>query len=70
MAKFMTNTFAAAAAVGVMAITGSMAKADTWRYAFEEAIDEVQGVFRPEVQGRDRSEFRPRGPAFPLWHLG
>ena len=45
MAKYVNKTFAAAAAASVMAMSAGMAQADTWRYAFEEALDEVQGVF-------------------------
>src|SRR6056297_3548615 len=70
MAKFMTNTFAAAAAVGVMAITGSMAKADTWRYAFEEAIDEVQGVFAQKFKEEVEANSDHEVQLFPYGTLG
>ncbi|RKT35048.1 tripartite ATP-independent transporter DctP family solute receptor [Roseovarius halotolerans] len=70
MAKFMTNTFAAAAAVGVMAITGSMAKADTWRYAFEEAIDEVQGVFAQKFKEEIEANSDHEVQLFPYGTLG
>ena len=70
MAKFMTNTFAAAAAVGVMAITGSMAKAETWRYAFEEAIDEVQGVFAQKFKEEVEANSDHEVQLFPYGTLG
>jgi hypothetical protein len=41
---FRQMMIGAAAAAMMVASTG-IAAADTWRYAFEEAIDEVQGQF-------------------------
>ena len=44
MAQTVTVSFAALAAAGI-ALAGSAAQADTWRYAFEEAMTDVQGVY-------------------------
>jgi hypothetical protein len=32
-------------ATATIAIVASAAQADTWRYAFEEALNEVQGIY-------------------------
>ena len=53
-----------------MAITGSMAKADTWRYAFEEAIDEVQGVFAQKFKEEIEANSDHEVQLFPYGTLG
>lgn len=64
--RFLTGSAALAA------LTASMgaAQADTWRYAFEEALDEVQGVFaqkfKEEVEANSDHEIQ----LFPYGTLG
>jgi TRAP-type C4-dicarboxylate transport system substrate-binding protein len=45
MSISVKRTLTALAATSVVALSSTAATADTWRYAFEEALDEVQGVF-------------------------
>ncbi|UYN98607.1 MAG: TRAP transporter substrate-binding protein DctP [Devosia sp.] len=58
------------AAIALMAAGTSSAVADTWRYAFEEALDEVQGVFaqkfKEEVEANSDHEIQ----LFPYGTLG
>ena len=64
--RFLTGSAA------LVALTASMgaAQADTWRYAFEEALDEVQGVFaqkfKEEVEANSDHEIQ----LFPYGTLG
>ncbi|MDF2097120.1 TRAP transporter substrate-binding protein [Aquibaculum arenosum] len=52
------------------ALTATAAQADTWRYAFEEAMDEVQGIFaqkfKEEVEANSDHEIQ----LFPYGTLG
>lgn len=70
MAKYMTKTVVAATAASVMAMTASMASADTWRYAFEEAIDEVQGVFAQKFKEEIEANSDHTVQLFPYGTLG
>lgn len=45
MAQSIKLTLGAAAAAGIALAAGTAAQADTWRYAFEEAMTDVQGVY-------------------------
>lgn len=69
MAQTVTFSFAALAAVGI-ALAGSAAQADTWRYAFEEAMTDVQGVyaqkFKEEIEANSDHEIQ----LFPYGTLG
>lgn len=70
MAKYMTKPVVAATAASVMAMTASMASADTWRYAFEEAIDEVQGVFAQRFKEEIEANSDHTVQLFPYGTLG
>ncbi|UWQ26842.1 TRAP transporter substrate-binding protein DctP (plasmid) [Leisingera aquaemixtae] len=69
MAQTVTFSFAALAAAGI-ALAGSAAQADTWRYAFEEAMTDVQGVyaqkFKEEIEVNSDHEIQ----LFPYGTLG
>ncbi|SHL87040.1 TRAP-type C4-dicarboxylate transport system, substrate-binding protein [Roseovarius litoreus] len=70
MANYMTKTAVAATAASVMAMTASMASADTWRYAFEEAIDEVQGIFAQKFKEEIEANSDHTVQLFPYGTLG
>lgn len=63
-------TFAVLAAAGVALTVGSAAQADTWRYAFEEAMTDVQGIyaqkFKEEIEANSDHEIQ----LFPYGTLG
>lgn len=63
------RTFTAASLAALIAGAG-MAQADTWRYAFEEALEEVQGIyaqkFKEEVEANSDHEVQ----LFPFGTLG
>lgn len=69
MAQTVTFSFGALAAAGI-ALAGSAAQADTWRYAFEEAMTDVQGVyaqkFKEEIEANSDHEIQ----LFPYGTLG
>ncbi|WP_291727547.1 TRAP transporter substrate-binding protein DctP [Leisingera sp. F5] len=69
MAQTVTFSFGALAAAGI-ALAGSAAQADTWRYAFEEAMTDVQGVyaqkFKAEIEANSDHEIQ----LFPYGTLG
>ncbi|WP_264212032.1 TRAP transporter substrate-binding protein [Leisingera thetidis] len=69
MAQTVTLSFGALAAAGI-ALAGSAAQADTWRYAFEEAMTDVQGVyaqkFKAEIEAKSDHEVQ----LFPYGTLG
>jgi TRAP-type transport system periplasmic protein len=46
------------------------AQADTWRYAFEEAIDEVQGIFAQQFKEHVEANSDHEVQLFPFGTLG
>lgn len=70
MTRMMTAKLLAAASLTVLAMGAGAAQADTWRYAFEEAMDEVQGKyaqkFKEEVEANSDHEIQ----LFPFGTLG
>ncbi len=66
MVKRFTTTFAAAA----LSVAAVSAQADTWRYAFEEAIDEVQGVFAQKFKEEVEANSDHTIQLFPYGTLG
>ncbi len=68
--KLTKRTLGALAGVSVMAMSLSAAQADTWRYAFEEAMTDVQGIyaqkFKEEVEKNSDHEIQ----LFPFGTLG
>jgi len=69
MARFLHTYFAAAIAAG-MTLSASVAQADTWRYAFEEALDEVQGVFAQKFKEEVEANSDHSVQLFPYGTLG
>ncbi|MES0828383.1 TRAP transporter substrate-binding protein DctP [Ruegeria sp. SCP11] len=70
MAQSIKFTFATVAAAGIVLAAGSTAQADTWRYAFEEAMTDVQGIyaqkFKEEIEANSDHEIQ----LFPYGTLG
>ncbi len=60
----------ATASACAMLVSGSAAAADTWRYAFEEAIDEVQGVFAQKFKEEIEANTEHTVQLFPFGTLG
>ncbi len=69
MARFLPTSFAAAVAAG-MALSASTANAETWRYAFEEALDEVQGVYAQKFKEEVEANSDHTIQLFPYGTLG
>ena len=68
MKRYLTRTFTTA--VAAMALSVTFAHADTWRYAFEEAIDEVQGVFAQKFKEEVEANSDHTVQLFPYGTLG
>ncbi|TDQ60491.1 tripartite ATP-independent transporter DctP family solute receptor [Maritalea mobilis] len=70
MKKLTKHTFGTLAFASAMTMSLTAAHADTWRYAFEEALTEVQGVyaqkFKEEVEANSDHEIQ----LFPFGTLG
>ncbi len=70
MQKRYGNLLAGAAALGLaLAIAGS-ANADTWRYAFEETMEEVQGKFAQKFKEEIEANTEHQVQLFPFGTLG
>ncbi|QFT93157.1 2,3-diketo-L-gulonate-binding periplasmic protein YiaO precursor [Roseovarius sp. THAF9] len=69
MARFLPKSLAAAVAAG-LALSASVANAETWRYAFEEALDEVQGVFAQKFKEEVEANSDHTVQLFPYGTLG
>ncbi len=63
------NNLIAASAIALVAGTGA-ASADTWRYAFEEAMDEVQGKFAQKFKEEIEANSDHEVQLFPFGTLG
>ena len=70
MLKSFHRVAATVAATSVLALSTSAATADTWRYAFEEAIDEVQGVFAQKFKEEIEANTDHSVQLFPFGTLG
>ena len=70
MKSMMTAKLLAAASLTALTLGAGTARAETWRYAFEEAMDEVQGKyaqkFKEEVEANSDHEVQ----LFPFGTLG
>lgn len=69
----MTNRkslFTSSAAVIALVASMTAAQADTWRYAFEEALDEVQGVFAQKFKEEIEANSEHEVQLFPYGTLG
>ncbi len=63
------NNLIAASAIALVAGTGAVS-ADTWRYAFEEAMDEVQGKFAQKFKEEIEANSDHEVQLFPFGTLG
>ncbi|MFN3276227.1 MAG: TRAP transporter substrate-binding protein DctP [Paracoccus sp. (in: a-proteobacteria)] len=66
----MTIRTLTAASIAALVIGSGSAMADTWRYAFEEAIDEVQGVFAQKFKEEVEANSDHEVQLFPFGTLG
>jgi TRAP-type C4-dicarboxylate transport system substrate-binding protein len=70
MTSYVKRTFTAFATTSLLALGATAANADTWRYAFEESITDVQGVlatrFKEEIEANSDHEIQ----LFPYGTLG
>ncbi|QDY70092.1 TRAP transporter substrate-binding protein DctP [Qingshengfaniella alkalisoli] len=69
MTPVKTLLAGATAAVALVASMGA-ASADTWRYAFEEALDEVQGIFAQKFKEEIEANSDHEVQLFPYGTLG
>jgi len=60
----------ATAAAGAVLLGATAASAETWRYAFEEALDEVQGVFAQKFKEEIEANTEHTVQLFPFGTLG
>ena len=65
----ITKMLAAASAVAILAASAAQAQ-QTWRYAFEEALDEVQGVFAQTFRDHIEANSDHTVQLFPFGTLG
>src|SRR6056297_826173 len=70
MTTFVKSTVTALATTSILALGATAANADTWRYAFEEAIDEVQGVFGQKFKEEVEANSDHQVQLFPYGTLG
>jgi tripartite ATP-independent transporter DctP family solute receptor len=70
MTRRFTRILTAVAATSTLALSASGASAETWRYAFEEAIDEVQGVFAQKFKEEVEANSDHTVQLFPYGTLG
>jgi len=70
MTTFVKSTVTALATTSILALGATAANADTWRYAFEEAIDEVQGVFAQKFKEEVEANSDHQVQLFPYGTLG
>src|SRR6056297_442877 len=68
--KMTIKKMLATAATTAVVLTATVANADTWRYAFEEAIDEVQGVFAQKFKAEVEANSDHTVQLFPFGTLG
>ncbi|MBU2958608.1 TRAP transporter substrate-binding protein DctP [Paracoccus sp. 1_MG-2023] len=66
----MTIKTLTAASIAAMMLGSGAATADTWRYAFEEALDEVQGVFAQKFKEEVEANSDHEVQLFPYGTLG
>ncbi|WP_022707372.1 MULTISPECIES: TRAP transporter substrate-binding protein DctP [Paracoccus] len=66
----MTIKTLTAASIAALMLGSGAATADTWRYAFEEALDEVQGVFAQKFKEEVEANSDHEVQLFPYGTLG
>lgn len=70
MTTFVKRTVAALATTSSLALGATAATADTWRYAFEEALEDVQGVFAQKFKEEVEANTDHTVQLFPYGTLG
>ncbi len=70
MLTSVKRTFTLVATTSVVALSATVASADTWRYAFEEAIDEVQGIFAQKFKEEIEANTDHEVELYPFGTLG
>ncbi len=70
MTTFVKRSFTALATTSVLALGATAANADTWRYAFEEALEDVQGVFAQKFKAEVEANTDHTVQLFPYGTLG
>ncbi len=70
MTPFVKRTFTALATTSILALGATAATADTWRYAFEEALEDVQGVFAQKFKEEVEANSDHQVQLFPYGTLG
>ncbi|MEQ8900023.1 MAG: TRAP transporter substrate-binding protein DctP [Roseovarius sp.] len=70
MTTVVKRTFTALATTSILALSATAATADTWRYAFEEAIEDVQGVFATKFKEEVEANTDHTVQLFPYGTLG
>ena len=70
MTTVVKRTVTALATTSILALSATAATADTWRYAFEEAIEDVQGVFATKFKEEVEANSDHQVQLFPYGTLG
>ncbi|GAW34882.1 2,3-diketo-L-gulonate-binding periplasmic protein YiaO precursor [Roseovarius sp. A-2] len=70
MTTVVKRTFTALATTSILALSATAATADTWRYAFEEALEDVQGVFAQKFKEEVEANTDHTVQLFPYGTLG
>src|SRR6056297_2116916 len=70
MTTFVKRSFTALATTSILALSATAATADTWRYAFEEALEDVQGVFAKKFKAEVEANTDHTVQLFPYGTLG
>ena len=70
MTKFTHSLLGTAAALAIALSASTAAQAEVWRYAFEESLDEVQGVFAQKFKEEVEANSDHTVQLFPFGTLG
>lgn len=70
MTTVVKRTVTALATTSILALSATAATADTWRYAFEEALEDVQGVFAQKFKEEVEANSDHQVQLFPYGTLG
>ena len=70
MTRHVNRMFTALATTSMLALGATAANADTWRYAFEEGIDDVQGVYAQKFKEEIEANTDHTVQLFPYGTLG
>ncbi|SEM07492.1 TRAP-type C4-dicarboxylate transport system, substrate-binding protein [Roseovarius tolerans] len=70
MTTVVKRTVTALATTSILALSATAVTADTWRYAFEEALEDVQGVFAQKFKEEVEANSDHQVQLFPYGTLG